>query len=99
MAIAPPPRHAALFAGISSATRRLVACVLAGVLLALSFPPYNLPILMPLGVALLLLAIESAKVRHAAYLGFVTGLVFYGLTLFWLGNLFGSVTISLIAIA
>src|SRR5689334_2560293 len=73
--------------------------VLAGTLLASSFPPIKLPILFPFGVAPLLVAVESAKIRHAFYAGFICGLVFYGATLHWLGNLFGAASISLIAIA
>lgn len=78
---------------------RLLGALGAGALLAASFPPYHLPILLPLGVALLLAQFENVGARPAAYLGLACGAVYFGGTLFWLANLFGAAAISLCAIA
>src|SRR6185436_20928499 len=78
---------------------RFPLSIIAALLLAGSFPPIRLPILLPFGIASLLLAIEGASIRHSFYLGFACGIVFYGATLHWLGNLFGAAAVSLIAIA
>jgi apolipoprotein N-acyltransferase len=67
--------------------------------LAASFPPYSLPFLLPLGIAVLLAQLESATARPAAYIAFACGATYFGGTLFWLANLFGAAAISLCAIA
>lgn len=72
----------------------------AGALLAAAFPPWNLPYLLPLGVALLLFLLRDvSSLRQAAYIGLACGAVYMGGTLFWLGNLFGAAAVSLCAIA
>ncbi len=71
----------------------------AGAVLAAGFPPYHAPVLLPLGIAILLTALRGASVRSGAYTGFACGVVYFGATLFWLGNLFGAASISLVAIA
>lgn len=79
--------------------RRILMGLGAGILLALSFPPYGLPFLLPFGIAVLLVALRDAEVRSAAYTGFVCALAYFGGTLFWLANLFGAAAVSLVAIA
>ncbi len=80
-------------------SRRLAASVAGGALLALAFPPYGLPYLLPLGVALLVGALVGlTNARSAFYLGFAAGVVFFGGTLFWLANVFGAAALSLCAI-
>lgn len=95
--------HVAPSAAESKRTRsirsRFVLVLVAGALLAASFPPYRLPILLPYGFALLVYALDGLQPRHGFYLGFAAGVVYFGGTLFWLGNLFGVASISLIAIA
>jgi len=71
----------------------------AGTVLAVCFPPYGIPILTPIGIAVLLASLDRATVREGVYTGLVCGAVYFGATLFWLGNLFGAASISLIAIA
>ena len=73
--------------------------IAAGLLMAASFPPYRIPLLLPFGFALLLHALDVPSVKAAARLAFACGLVYFGATIFWLGNLFGVGAISLIAIA
>jgi apolipoprotein N-acyltransferase len=78
---------------------RLLYSIVAGGLLAASFPPYRLSIVLPFGFALLVYALDGLRPRHGFYLGFAAGVVYFGATLFWLANLFGTASISLIAIA
>src|SRR5579862_1121394 len=79
--------------------RRVLGAVAAGALLAAAFPPYNVVAVLPVGFALLVRQLDGVTVRQAAYTGFACGLVYFGGTLFWLGNLFGAAAVSLIAIA
>jgi apolipoprotein N-acyltransferase len=72
---------------------------LAGAVVAAGFPPYNLPVLLPFGIAGLLLALRATTKREAFYAGFCFGLACFLLTLFWLFNVFGLPSVSLIAIA
>lgn len=79
--------------------RRSAASVAGGAVLALAFPPYGLPFLLPLGIALLVGALLGlTSVRRAFYLGLAAGTVFFGGTLFWLANVFGAAALSLCAI-
>src|SRR5579862_4458874 len=71
---------------------------LAGAILALGFPPYNLPTLLPFGIAALLYTLRTCTWRQAEHAGLACGLAFFGLTLFWLGGLFGFAAVSLITI-
>ena len=56
----------------SGAVRALVA-VLSGLALALCFEPYELPVLLPVGVAGFTLAVHGVRVRRALWLGLLTG--------------------------
>ncbi len=77
---------------------RLACSLVSGLTVASAFPPYNLPLFLPFGVAGFVASIKDIGPRHSAYLGFVFGLALYSATLFWLANLFGVASISLIAI-
>ena len=78
---------------------RVLAGLGVGALLAAAFPPCNLPVLLPLGVAVLLLTLRDVdSIRAAVYIGLACGAVYFGGTLFWLGGLFGAAAISLCAI-
>jgi apolipoprotein N-acyltransferase len=57
----------------------------AGLALLLAFPPYDLWPLAPVGVALLDLALTGRRVRAAAGLGALCGLVFFTPLLAWTG--------------
>lgn len=62
---------------------RLLAAVVWGVLLALSFPPTDIGWLAPLGVAALCANVTSAGLRQAALLGALAGVAFFGLLVSW----------------
>lgn len=80
--------------------RPLLGGLAAGAVLALSFPPYRLPWLLPVGVALLLDALNRCRgdTRRAFYTGAACGAVYFGATLFWLKNIFGPGAVTLIVI-
>ncbi|RZU54326.1 apolipoprotein N-acyltransferase [Krasilnikovia cinnamomea] len=61
----------------------LLLSVLAGLSLLVSFPPYGLWWLGPVGVALLAVAAHRRRLRGAAGLGMITGLVFFLPLLAW----------------
>ena len=63
---------------------RIACAALSGAVLRLAFPTWDLPLLAPVGVALLLLAVRGASTRAGAGLGAVHGLVFYLWLLPWL---------------
>ena len=86
------PKQAAL------AAWRLFLSAGAGIVMAGCFPPLRLAFLLPLGVALLLVALQSVTGRQGFYLGFAFGLTWFGGDLFWLSNLFGPASLSLCAI-
>jgi apolipoprotein N-acyltransferase len=77
---------------------RMLLGLAAGSLFALSFPPYNLPILLPIAVASLLWLLNNATVREAFYIGLFCGISYFGGTLYWLGNIFYQATIPLCVI-
>lgn len=69
----------------------VVGSVLSGVLLALSFPGVGQSILAYTALIPLLFAVQSVSAKRAVWLGLLSGLVFYLLSLSWLGNLPGVV--------
>lgn len=78
---------------------RLGLAVAAGCGLAASFPPFDLPVLLPFALAALLLAIDDVTPRRAFYIGLACGYPFFAISLAWLFNIFGTASISLWAIA
>ena len=50
-----------------------LVAVLAGLALALCFEPYELPVLLPLGVAGFMLAVHGVRSRRGLWLGLLTG--------------------------
>ncbi|MGW4248223.1 apolipoprotein N-acyltransferase [Nocardia sp. NPDC004722] len=74
------------------AVTRLVAAVVAGLLIFASFPPRTLWFLAPVGIALLTLAVRgSRRARGGFGLGFVAGLGFFLPLLPWTGIYVGPV--------
>ncbi|MBI5206558.1 MAG: apolipoprotein N-acyltransferase [Candidatus Firestonebacteria bacterium] len=57
---------------------------LSGILLAISFPYYNLYFVVWIALVPLLLALENVNSKTAFYLGYAQGLVFTIISLFWL---------------
>lgn len=68
--------------------RRVVAALGSGILLALCFPPYNVPWVMPAGIALLAWALDNLPAGKSFWLGLLCGIPYFGGTLFWLADLF-----------
>jgi apolipoprotein N-acyltransferase len=69
--------------------KRISLAILSGLFLILSFPPFNLSVLVWIAVVPLLLAIKDARIKEAANLGAITGLVLYCGNLWWFIRLFG----------
>ncbi len=64
---------------------RWAAVVIGGVLLAGAFPPFGFGVLAPVGVALITLATgTTVRLRGAFGLGFIAGLLFFGILLRWM---------------
>ena len=61
--------------------------VLSGIFLALAFPGYGKSTLVFAALIPLLFAVQSASVKKAAWLGLLSGFVFFMISLFWLQNL------------
>ncbi|SNC59999.1 apolipoprotein N-acyltransferase [Kytococcus aerolatus] len=70
--------------------QRVLASLLAGTALWLSFPEANLWWAAPIGVALSLLAVRGASLRAGAGLGLLTGLAFFLPLLRWSGIYVGA---------
>ena len=66
-----------LYRGGRAGWPRTLAAVVAGPALWLAFPPVDLPWMIFPGVALMTVAIHGLPARTGAWLGFVTGLVFF----------------------
>ncbi|MEV7358980.1 apolipoprotein N-acyltransferase [Kitasatospora sp. NPDC091276] len=79
-----PGRAARAVAKVRAGLPRTGLAALAGLLLALAFPPFDLWPLSLLGVAALSLLTRGRTVRQAAWTGFAFGLPFFLLLLSWL---------------
>ena len=65
--------------------------VLSGLLLAFSFPGYGNSTLIFTALVPLMFAVQSASVKKAAWLGLLSGFVFFMVSMSWLQNLTGMV--------
>jgi apolipoprotein N-acyltransferase len=74
---------------------RWVGAALAGFLLVLAFPPYDLWFVAPVGVAVLALAAHRRGLWFGAGLGFVCGLALLIPLLFWAGGFVGAIWLFL----
>jgi len=63
---------------------RAPAAVAAGLVLALSFEPYDLPFLLPIGVAGLVWSLHGTTARTGAWVGLLGGAAFLFVHLFWM---------------
>jgi apolipoprotein N-acyltransferase len=66
------------------APQRALLAVVSGLALAASFEPYDLPVLLPVGVAGLTLALHGVRARRGAWLGLLGGAAFMYVHLFWM---------------
>jgi apolipoprotein N-acyltransferase len=66
--------------------KNYLTAIISGLLLAFAFPRFNLEFLAWFALVPLLFAIYGGSARRALKLGFVTGLVFYFITLSWVTN-------------
>ena len=76
---------------------RLIAAVSTGLLLVLAFPGPDLGPVAFVALIPLLLAVETARPRQAAALGFVAGLVFFVLHIWWI-NVFGYLPLAALSL-
>src|SRR5215211_3198311 len=63
---------------------RALLALVSGLALAWSFEPYDLPLLLPVGVAGFTLALHQVRPRRGAWLGLLTGAAFMYVHLFWM---------------
>ena len=63
---------------------RALLAVLSGLALAASFKPYDLPALLPVGVAGFALALHGVRIRRGAWIGLLAGAAFMYVHLFWM---------------
>ena len=70
---------------------RIFGSMLSGVLLALAFPGFGNSTLVYAALVPLLFAVQSVSTRRAAWLGMLSGFVFFMISLSWLQNLTGMV--------
>jgi apolipoprotein N-acyltransferase len=76
---------------------RLIAAVATGLLLVLAFPGPDLGPVAFVALIPLLLAVETARPRQAAALGFAAGLVFFVLHIWWI-NVFGYLPLAALSL-
>jgi apolipoprotein N-acyltransferase len=76
---------------------RLIAAAATGLLLMLAFPGPDLGPVAFVALIPLLLAVETAPPRQAAALGFVAGLVFFLLHIWWI-NVFGYLPLAALSL-
>jgi apolipoprotein N-acyltransferase len=70
---------------------RAFGSVFTGVLLALAFPGFGKSTLAYAALVPLLFAVQSVSIKRAAWLGMLSGLVFFMISLSWMHNLTGMV--------
>ncbi len=64
----------------------LAPAFVGGLVTALAFPPFAAPALAPVGIAALTLGAGAGRVRRGLAAGFMFGLAFFGVTLWWLAG-------------
>ena len=84
-----------------TATTKLLVCrwllpAATGVLLALALPPHNMGQLAWLALVPLLFALEDCRLEEAFRRGYVAGLVFFGMTIWWIYHVTPAGTVGLI---
>lgn len=77
---------------------RVAAACLSGLLFPLAYPAVGCWPLVFVSFVLLLWAVRGIAWRHALYLGMAQGMIAYGISLWWLWNIFGAGAICLWAL-
>lgn len=70
---------------------RVAGSILSGILLALAFPGTGFSLLAFAALVPLVFSVQSVRLRRAAWLGLLSGFVFYMCSLSWLSRLLGVV--------
>ena len=65
--------------------KKIVLSILSGIMLALSFPPFRTGFLAYLALIPFFILLDQQTLRQAAGWGYLTGLVFYSATVYWIG--------------
>src|SRR5215207_470075 len=76
---------------------QIAAAILAGLALLAAFPPYDLPWLAPIAVAVLTVGLRGCSVWSGAALGLLFGLTFFVPLLHWSGIYVGAAPWLLLA--
>jgi len=74
---------------------RTLVAIVAGAALGMAYPPYDLPLLAPLAVAALLVALRGSSVRSGALVGAAFGIAWYAVLVPWLSVIGGDAAIAL----
>ncbi len=85
------------FAGAKLLLNRWLLPIAAGALLALALPPFNISELGWVSLVPLLFALEDCRLEEAFRRGYIAGLVFFGMTIWWIYHVTIPGTIGLIA--
>ncbi|MBN1901769.1 hypothetical protein JW926_10650 [Candidatus Sumerlaeota bacterium] len=76
----------------------ILCVILSGILVSLSFPPFNIWPLILVAWVPLLLVVSRGSPRKAFYLGFFQGMIAFGISLFWFNFIFGMACVPLFGI-
>ena len=68
--------------------QRILLAISSAILLYLSFPPADLGVLAFFALVPLIKALRNCTLRQALNLGFMSGMLFFGLSLSWFANIF-----------
>ncbi|HXI85067.1 MAG TPA: apolipoprotein N-acyltransferase [Verrucomicrobiae bacterium] len=85
------------FATVKSIGSRWLLPVATGALLAFALPPFNSGELGWLSLVPLLFAVEDCRLEEAFRRGYIAGLVFFGMTIWWIYHVTPAGTVGLIA--
>src|SRR5882724_4888452 len=85
------------FAAVKSLACRWFLPATTGALLAFALPPFNVGELGWLALVPLLFAVEDCRLEEAFRRGYIAGLVFFGMTIWWICHVTIPGTIGLIA--
>src|SRR6267154_1549968 len=85
------------FAAVKLLVGRWLLPIATGALLAFALPPFNSGELGWLSLVPLLFAVEDCRLEEAFRRGYIAGLVFFGMTIWWIYHVTPAGTVGLIA--